>query len=72
MYLLSLTSMVLVYIGLTVSIEQVVGAKSHKHTNTHASVAALFFIYAHSPCYNIGNNALTYSKYLKFASKFSV
>ena len=32
-----------------------------KKKNNHAAVAVLFFIFAYSPCYNIGNNALTYS-----------
>lgn len=61
MFLLSLCSMVLVYIGLTVSIEKVLAAKAHKSTNHSASIAALAFIYAHAPAYNIGNNALTYT-----------
>ena len=31
--------------------------------NKAAGVATIFFIFAYSPCYNIGYNALTYSKY---------
>lgn len=32
--------------------------------NQAANIAVLFFIYAYSPCYNMGYNALTYSKHL--------
>lgn len=30
--------------------------------NNAAAVTTLFFIFIYSPCYNIGNNALAYSK----------
>lgn len=55
--------MLFVFIGLTVSVERVLDAGKHKQKNQAASYAALFFIYAFSPAYNIGNNALTYSKW---------
>ena len=61
MFLISLTGMLLVYIGLTTSLEQVLQAESHGKPDRIASILALFFIFAHSPMYNIGNNALTYS-----------
>lgn len=63
MFLISLGGMLLVYIGLTTSIEQFMSAKAHGNGGRAASIMALFFIFAHSPMYNIGNNALTYSKY---------
>lgn len=61
MFLISLGGMLLVYIGLTTSIEQFILAKAQGKTDRLASILALFFIFAHSPMYNIGNNALTYT-----------
>ena len=63
MFLISLGGMLLVYIGLTTSIEQFMSAKAHGKGGRVASILALFFIFAHSPMYNFGNNALTYSTY---------
>jgi hypothetical protein len=37
-------------------------AAEAKNPNNAANIATLFFIYAYSPCYNMGYNALTYSK----------
>lgn len=64
MFLLSCTSMLCVFIGFTVASKYVSDADNHKPKlkNASASVAALFFFFAYSPCYNIGNNALTYSE----------
>jgi hypothetical protein len=62
MYLLSATCMLLAFIGITVSLERLQVAKSANEKNYAAGIAALFFYFAYSPCYNIGNNALTYSK----------
>jgi hypothetical protein len=62
MFMLSSTSMLLVFIGMTVSFQRLSVADSANTTNNSASIAALFFYFAYSPCYNIGNNALTYSK----------
>jgi hypothetical protein len=53
--------MLLVYIGLTTALQQFLAAKAHGKSDQIASILALFFIFAHSPMYNIGNNALTYS-----------
>jgi len=63
MFLISLGGMLLVYIGLTTSMEQFMSANKNGHSGRIASILALFFIFAHSPMYNIGNNALTYSMY---------
>jgi hypothetical protein len=63
MFLLSLTGMLLVYIGLTTALQQFLSAKAHGIPDRIASILALFFIYAHSPMYNIGNDALTYGTY---------
>ncbi|TVY81908.1 Lactose permease [Lachnellula suecica] len=61
MFLLSTTSMLCVFIALTIAIENMAKTHAEKRKNTAASVAGLFFIYAYNPCYNIGNNALTYT-----------
>jgi len=62
MYMLSAVLMLLCFIAITVSLERLQYAESHKFKNTAAGIGALFFYFAFSPCYNIGNNALTYSK----------
>ncbi|CZR68698.1 related to hexose transporter protein [Phialocephala subalpina] len=61
MFMLSSATMLLVFISMTISFEQLRAAKNAKTTNKAAGVAALFFYFAYSPCYNIGNNALTYT-----------
>jgi hypothetical protein len=62
MYMLSAILMCLCFIGITVTLERLQFAENHKFKNTSAGIGALFFYFAFSPCYNIGNNALTYSK----------
>lgn len=62
MFMLSSTLMLTVFIGMTVSFERLRFAADHKFTNKSAGIAALFFYFAYSPMYNIGNNALTYSR----------
>ena len=61
MFLLCTSSMLLVFIGLTVSSQQVMSANAEKKQSGHAAIAALFSIYAYAPAYNIGNNALIYT-----------
>lgn len=61
MFMLSSTSMLLVFIGMTVSFHSLRVAKDAGTKNGSAAIAALFFYFAYSPCYNIGNNSLTYS-----------
>jgi hypothetical protein len=51
----------LVFIGMTTSFEKLHEASIHKVKNNPAGVAALFFYFAYSVAYNLGNNALTYS-----------
>lgn len=63
MYLLCTVSLLIVYISWTVSMERAMDALDKKEQNSSASVATLFFIYAYTPAYNIGYNALTYSEY---------
>jgi hypothetical protein len=62
MFMLSSGCMLLVFMSMTISFEKLREAKNHNTTNKAAGVAALIFYFAYQPCYNIGNNALTYSK----------
>jgi Na+/melibiose symporter-like transporter len=66
MYLICTVSLLCCYIGWTVAMERAqTAANAFKagtgQPNQSANVAVLFFIYAYSPCYNMGYNALTYS-----------
>ncbi|KAK3897102.1 lactose permease [Staphylotrichum tortipilum] len=61
MYLTCTCSLLLCYIAWTVSMERAQTAKNSGHINNAANIAVLFFIYAYSPCYNMGYNALTYT-----------
>ncbi|KAF4980438.1 hypothetical protein FZEAL_3554 [Fusarium zealandicum] len=61
MYMLSASLMLCAFIGITVSLERLQVAEAAGVKNTSAGIAALFFYFAYSPTYNIGNNALTYT-----------
>lgn len=61
MFLTAATGMLLVFIGMTTSFEKLHEASVHKVKNNPAGVAALFFYFAYSVAYNLGNNALTYT-----------
>ncbi|KFY43750.1 hypothetical protein V494_01818 [Pseudogymnoascus sp. VKM F-4513 (FW-928)] len=61
MFMLSAASMLLVFIGMTVSFQRLNVAKESGGNNRSAAIAALFFYFAYNACYNIGNNALTYT-----------
>lgn len=61
MYLLCTCSLLLCYIGWTISMKYAQTAADAGAPNSAANVAVLVFIYAYSPCYNMGYNALTYS-----------
>jgi hypothetical protein len=61
MFMLSSTTMLIVFTAMTISFEKLREASDGKYSNDAAGVAALFFYFAYAPCYNIGNNALTYS-----------
>ncbi len=68
MYLICTMSLLCCYIAWTVSMERAQTAatlfKAGKgELNNAANIAVLFFIYAYSPCYNMGYNALTYSEF---------
>ncbi|PVH75118.1 lactose permease [Cadophora sp. DSE1049] len=61
MFMLSASSMCIVFTAMTISFQQLRKAKDAGVTNKAAGVAALFFYFAYAPCYSIGNNALTYT-----------
>jgi len=63
MYMLSATCMCLCFVAITVSLErmQVALDSGPGNSNPAAGISGLFFYFAFSPCYNIGNNALTYT-----------
>ncbi|KAK7960719.1 hypothetical protein PG996_011361 [Apiospora saccharicola] len=60
-FMASSTSMLLVFSAMTISFKMLRDAKDRGETNGAASISALFFYFAYSPCYNLGNNALTYT-----------
>lgn len=61
MYLACTISLLIVYIAWTISMQQSMEARDAKRNNSAAGVATIFFIFAYSPCYNLGYNALTYT-----------
>ena len=71
MYLACTISLLFCYIAWTVSMERAQTAKNAGTPNNAANIAVLFFIYAYSPCYNMGYNALTYSELARLSLKCS-
>lgn len=63
MYMICTISLLLCYISWTISMERAQTAEKAGGSNNAANIAVLFFIYAYSPCYNMGYNALTYSEF---------
>ncbi|KAI1077741.1 guanine deaminase [Whalleya microplaca] len=61
MYLACTCSLLVVYVCWTVSMERAIAGNDSGNPNNAANVATIFFIFAYSPCYNIGYNALTYT-----------
>lgn len=66
MYITCTISLLCVYISWTISMQQAIQAIDAGTKNGAAAIATIFFIFAYSPCYNIGYNALTYSTSLTF------
>jgi len=60
-FMTSSTSMLVVFISMTICFQQLLVAKNAGTENHSAQIAALFFYFAYAPCYAIGNNALTYT-----------
>ena len=56
-YLTCASLLLTIYVAWTIAMERVITVKS-----TAAGNFVLFVMFAYSPCYNIGYNALTYSK----------
>jgi len=61
MYLACTISLLCCYISWTIAMQKAQTAKLAGTPNQSANIAVLFFIYAYSPCYNMGYNALTYT-----------
>jgi hypothetical protein len=66
MFMLSAGLMCAVFIAITVCFQKLGEAKVAGVKNGAAGIAALVFYFSYQPCYNIGNNALTYSKPLPY------
>jgi len=61
MFMLSAASMTIVFMAMTICFQRLRVAEQNKTKNPSAQIASLFFFFAYSPCYNIGNNSLTYT-----------
>jgi len=61
MFMLSAGAMCCVFIAITVSLQQTQLALDAGGSNTGAGISGLFWYFAFAPCYNMGNNALTYT-----------
>jgi len=61
MFMLSSLTMCAVFVAMTISFNRLRVAKDAGTKNSSAAVSALFWYFAYSPCYNIGNNSLTYT-----------
>ena len=72
MYLTCTVSLLLCYIAWTVSMKVAKTALDAGNENHAAGIATIFFIFAYSPCYNIGYNALTYTYSKKHIPNFTV
>jgi sugar porter (SP) family MFS transporter len=61
MYLTCTISLLCCYTAWTVAMQKSQTASKGGTPNQSANIATMFFIYAYSPCYNMGYNALTYT-----------
>jgi hypothetical protein len=62
--LMALSAMIIALENIPQDRDRIPQDKEKYHSHSHsASIAALFFYFAYSPCYNMGNNALIYSKH---------
>ena len=61
MYIACTTSLLVVFICWTISMEQAMTAEKSNYTNKAAGSASIFFIFAYAPCYCLALNTLTYS-----------
>lgn len=67
MYLTCASSLLCVYIAWTISMERFMTTEAKS-----AAILTIFFIFAYSPAYNLGYNALTYSELSSIRSQFTV
>jgi hypothetical protein len=61
MFMLSAGSMTMCFMAMTICFQRLRVADDAGTKNQPAQIASLFFFFAFSPCYNIGNNSLTYT-----------
>ncbi|KAL6851331.1 hypothetical protein ACO1O0_008459 [Amphichorda felina] len=61
MYMLSAVLMLCSFVAMTISLQRIQLADNNGVRNVSAGISALFWYFAFNPCYNIGNNALTYT-----------
>lgn len=62
MFMLSSSLMTICFTVITICYYFLEQASNAKASNWPAAISALVFWWLYTPCYNIGNNALTYSK----------
>ncbi|KAL2192992.1 sugar transporter-like protein [Corynascus similis CBS 632.67] len=61
MFMTSALAMLSVFIAMTVSLQRIQAAQDAGGDNKAAGISGLFWYFAFAPCYNMGNNALTYT-----------
>lgn len=64
MFLTGAIGMLVVYVAWTIAMEKAEVALETGIPNKAAGIVVIFFIFFYSPWYNIGNNALAYSKFI--------
>jgi len=62
MYIACTSSLLVVFVSYTISMERAITAKEAGHPNHAAGAASVFLLYAYSPCYCLALNTVTYSK----------
>lgn len=65
MFLTGAIGMLFVYVSWTIAMQKAEVALKTGVPNKAAGIAVIFFVFFYSPWYNIGNNALAYSKHFK-------
>ncbi|KAK4959979.1 hypothetical protein LTR10_002868 [Elasticomyces elasticus] len=60
-FMVSSSTMVVCFVSMTIAFQRLSVADDQGVKNHAASVTAMVFYFAYSPCYNIGNNALVYT-----------
>ncbi|KAK3074248.1 hypothetical protein LTR53_003471 [Teratosphaeriaceae sp. CCFEE 6253] len=60
-FMISSSTMCICFICMTIAFNRLSVADANDTTNHAASITAMVFYFAYSPCYNIGNNALVYT-----------